>query len=74
LKDVKEKFAEIERRVKLLAVENRTFRDRVNELERELDKARREAQNAGHFQDKQLHLREKIERVLQSLESLEVKE
>lgn len=72
--DLKEKFSEIEKRLKSIAAENRALRDRVIELEKELALARRETQDMEHFQDKQQHLREKIERVLQSLEALEVKE
>lgn len=72
--DLENKFAEIEKRVRLLVTQNRQFKTRVSELEKELAQARREAQQFEHLHGKKLHIKEKIERILQSLESAEGRE
>lgn len=74
MKDLEDRFAEIERRVRLLAVENKDLRGRVSELENELAQARREAQQFEHLHGKKLHIKEKIERILQSLDTATGKE
>ena len=73
MKDLEERFAEIERRVKALATENHAHKTRIRELEQELVQTRRDAQKSVQFHDKQLHLRERIEKILQDLESVEIK-
>jgi hypothetical protein len=73
LKDLEERFAEIERRVKALAAENHAHKSRIRELEQELVQTRHDAQKSVQFHDKQLHLRERIEKILQDLESVEIK-
>ena len=67
-------FAEIEKRVRALVAEDRVLRKRIAELEQELALARREARNVEHVHGKQLHIREKVERVLRNLEALGTKE
>lgn len=74
MQDLEGRFAEIEKRVRALVAEDRVLRKRVNELERELALARREARDAEHVHGKQRHVREKLERVLRSLDALGTKE
>lgn len=74
LKDFEEKFAEIEKRVQALVARNRGLAGRIKELEHELAQARREARGMEHFHGEKLHIREKIERILQSLETVNNKE
>jgi predicted nucleic acid-binding Zn-ribbon protein len=71
---LEERFAEIEKRVKALVTENRTLKDRILELEQDLIEVRKESQKFSNIHGKQLHIREKIERVLHSLESVGVTE
>lgn len=73
MKDLEERFAEIERRVKAFAAENRSHKKRIRELEQELDQTRRDAQKSARFHDKQPRLRERIEKILQDLEAVEIK-
>jgi chromosome segregation ATPase len=74
LKDLEDRFAEIEKRVRALVTENKSFRGRIKELEHELAQARREAQDRELFNGKKLHIKEKVERILQSLETVNHKE
>jgi len=74
LKDLEEQFAEIEKRVRKLVIDNKNFKSRINELEQELAQVRREAQDLEHFHGKKLNIREKIERILHSLETVKEKE
>ena len=69
MKDLENKFVEVEKRVKSLVSENRDLAKRVSELEQELSRARRESQELENFHGKKMHIREKIERVLQALEA-----
>jgi cell division septum initiation protein DivIVA len=69
VKDLENKFGEVEKRVKALVSENRDLAKRVSELEQELSRARRESQELENFHGKKMHIREKIERVLQALEA-----
>ena len=71
--DLADKFAEIERRVKTLVAENHSHKKRVRELEKELSQTHHIAQKSVKFQDKQLHLRERIEKILKDLEAIETK-
>ncbi len=70
VKRIETAFATVERRVEALVAENRGFKKRVRELEKELAEARRSSQDLEHFQSRRMHVREKVERVLQSLEAL----
>jgi len=72
MKDLEERFAEIERRVRPLVAENRSHKKRIRELEKELNQTRRDVQKSAQFSDKQLHLREKIEKILQALEAVDI--
>jgi hypothetical protein len=74
VKNLEEKFAEIERRVMTLVVENRSHKKRVKELEKELNLTRHDTKKSAQFQDKQLRLREKVEKILKDLESVEIKQ
>ena len=70
MKDLDKKFKEVEKRVEALVTENRALRSRVHELDQELAEARLGARNTEHFHGKQLQIREKIERVLKTLDVL----
>jgi cell division septum initiation protein DivIVA len=70
VKRIEAAFAVVEQRVKALATENRGLKKHVRELEEELAKARRSSQELEHHHSRRMHIREKVERVLQSLEAL----
>jgi len=72
MKDLEERFAEIERRVRPLVAENRSHKKRIRELEKELNQTLRDVQKSAQFHDKQLHLRERIEKILKTLEGVEI--
>jgi hypothetical protein len=74
LKDIEAKFAEVEKRVQDLVSENKGLAGRVRELEQELAQARREALELQNFHGKRMHIKEKIERILQSMEAVKEKE
>lgn len=70
VKRIEAAFAIVEQRVQALATENRGLTERVRELEGELAEARRSSQDLEHLHGRRMHIREKVERVLQSLEAL----
>ena len=70
IKKIEAAFATVEQRVQALATENRGLKKRVRELEGELAQARRSSQDLEHLHSRRMHIREKVERVLQSLEAL----
>lgn len=74
LKELEEKFAEVEKRVRALVAENRTLTVRVRELEQELSQVRNKEQGFERLHGKQTLIREKIERVLRALETAKMKE
>jgi chromosome segregation ATPase len=74
LKNIEEKFTEVEKRVRAIVSENKGLTGRVRELEQELAQARREAQELQNFHGKRMHIKEKIERILQSMEAVKEKE
>jgi hypothetical protein len=74
VKNLEEKFAEIERRVQVLVAENRSHKKRVKELEKELNLTRHDAKKSAQVHDKQLHLRQRVEKILKDLEAVQVKE
>ena len=67
------RFGVIESRVKALVAENKSLKARVSELEEELAQAKRDAVELEHFHGKKLHIREKIERILQQLDTVGLK-
>jgi len=74
LKDLEAKFTEIEKRVAVFVRENKALKARVRELEKELAEARRISNELENSHGKQMHIREKVERVLHSLEAMGTKE
>ena len=74
MSDLAEKFAEIERRVRELVAENRSHKKRVKELEKELNLTRHDAKKSAQVHDQQVHLRQRVEKILKDLEAVEVKE
>jgi cell division septum initiation protein DivIVA len=73
MSDLADKFAEIEKRIKTLVDENRSHKKRVRELEKELGQTRHVAQKSVKVHDKQVQLRERVEKILKDLEGIEVK-
>ena len=71
--DLETRFNVIEKRVKALMEENKGLKARMSELEEELAQAKRDAGELEHFHGKKLHIREKIEKVLQQLDSVGIK-
>jgi chaperonin cofactor prefoldin len=69
LKDLEDRFAMIENRVKMLVTRNKDLKNRIRELDQELAQVRRDVQNVEYFHGKKLHIKEKIERILQTLEN-----
>lgn len=70
MKDLDERFTEIEKRVAALATDNVRLRQQVARLQQELEQARAEAGELQDLHGKRLHIRDKIEKVLQSLEAI----
>jgi predicted nucleic acid-binding Zn-ribbon protein len=68
--DLKDKFVEIERRVKALVTENAGLEKRVAVLEKELADARRSSQEIEDLKGSKAHIREKIENILRQLEAV----
>jgi chromosome segregation ATPase len=73
LKELDEKFGVIEKRVRALITENKNLIERISSLEQELLAARREAQQSEHHFGRNVRIREKIENILHTLESIGVK-
>lgn len=70
MKDLETKFVEVEKRVKTLVADNAGLRKRIAVLEQELAQARHESREMQNFHGKRIHIREKIERILHSLEAM----
>ena len=70
VKRIEAAFATVEQRVQALVAENRELKKRVRQLEGEIAEARRSSQDLEHLHSRRMHIREKVERVLQSLEAL----
>lgn len=73
VKDLEARFRVIEKRVQALLAENKSLKGRVNNLEEELTQATRDSQQLEHYTGMKQHLREKIERILQQLETVDIK-
>ncbi len=63
-----EAFSEIEKRVALLLAQNARLKNRIDDLDKELLRIRNDAQQVEHLYGEKLHIKKKIERILQSLE------
>jgi FtsZ-binding cell division protein ZapB len=74
VKDLALRFSEVERRVRALVAENRSLRAQVRELTRERDAVGSEARDAEALQEKTALVRERLQRLLARLESLEQSE
>jgi dynactin complex subunit len=70
LKELARKFSEVEKRVKALVMENHVLKSRIHELDQELEKARLDVRDSALSGEKQLLIREKIERVLKTLDAV----
>jgi DNA anti-recombination protein RmuC len=74
MKNLADKFSEIERRIKKLVDENRSFKKRSKELEKELGQTSKVAQKSAKSHDQKVQLRERVEKILKDLEAVETKE
>lgn len=74
MQDIEAKFAEIEKRVKSLLAQNSALRERVRGLERELADTRSQALDRDLLQGRELQIRQKIERILNTLEAAGAKD
>ena len=70
LNEIEEKFALLEKRVNMLVSQNKDLKVRIKELDRDLSQVRREARKLEGVQGEKLHIREKIERILKTLDNL----
>lgn len=70
MRDLAAKFTEVEQRVRALVAENRRLSGRLAELEQQLADARRDARDLERMQGKREEVRDRLERVLRSLEAL----
>ncbi len=68
--DLESRFSEVEKRMRALIADNARLTSRITELEQELAGVRREALELQNLQGKSMHIREKIERILHSLETI----
>lgn len=69
MNDIQAKLTEVEKRVRGLVTENAGLKEQVRNLERELAQARREALAKEHVHGKTIQIKEKIERILNALET-----
>jgi cell division septum initiation protein DivIVA len=69
-RDIEERFGIIEQRVRAMTAENRALKKRVAELEREIEQARSEEQTCRLNDGVAAQVRERIEKVLLSLEKI----
>ncbi len=74
MKQIEDKFAEIERRVRSLVFENKGLKGKIRDLEGDLAHARREALELQNFHGKRMHIREKVEKILNALEGVSSEE
>ncbi|MGE5174720.1 MAG: hypothetical protein ACM3MD_12920 [Betaproteobacteria bacterium] len=70
MKDLDDRFALIEDRVRALLAKNKNLSVRINELEQELAQAQRESRELERLHGKKLHIRQRIENILHALESI----
>lgn len=54
----------------MLVTQNKDLKNRIRELDQELAQVRREARHAEQVQGTKLQIREKIERILKTLDGL----
>lgn len=68
-RDLAAVFAALERRLRKLVDENQRLTVRVQELEQDAARNRREAEHYEAFRGRKLAIKERLERVLQTLEA-----
>ncbi|MEK6742590.1 MAG: hypothetical protein AABZ15_03220 [Nitrospirota bacterium] len=74
MNDLAARFAEVEKRVRALVEENHGLRDRVRELEGDLDRASASAREAEDLRARKEQVRDRLKRLLRVLETVEIKE
>ncbi len=72
-KDLEDKFAVVEQRVRSLIAENEGLNTRINELEQELHHALLAAREIEQYNGTKQQIRKKIETILHALETIHVK-
>lgn len=68
-KDLAAALGELEKRVAKTVAENRQQKKRIRELEQELATLQRETLSLQHVQGLRMRLREKVEKILKTLET-----
>ncbi|HAS54919.1 MAG: hypothetical protein A2X56_06420 [Nitrospirae bacterium GWC2_57_13] len=68
-KDLAASLGELEERVAKIVAENRRQKKRIRELEQELASLQREALSLQHVQGLRMRLREKVEKILKTLDA-----
>ncbi len=74
MKNIRGRFALIEERVRALRASNNLLTTRVNDLEQELARARRDIKELEHFRGRKLHITERVENILRTWESIGTKQ
>lgn len=74
VKELGSRFAEVERRVRALVVENQELRARVRELEDERGKLGEAARDSDVLRAKRSQVQDRLKRLLRLLESIEIRE
>ncbi len=74
MKNIRDRFALIEERVRALRASNNLLTARVNDLEQELARTRREVKELEHLRSRKLHIKERVESILRTLESIGTKQ
>ncbi len=74
MKDLAARFAEVEQRVRALVAERESLRERIRELEADLDRVRQEAQDAHRLRASRAQVQERLTRLLRALEQAEARE
>ncbi len=74
MKDLASRFSEVERRVRALVAENRQLRAQLRELERAKDAVSGQAKEADALRVRTVQVRERLQRLLEKLETFEGEE
>jgi hypothetical protein len=74
VKDILVRFAEMDKRVHALVEENVLLREKVRELEEDLDRASTGAREADALRARKEQVRDRLKRLLRVLDALETRE
>jgi hypothetical protein len=74
VKDILARFAEVDKRVRALVEENVRLREKVRELEEDLDLASKGAREADALRARKEQVQDRLKRLLRVLDALETRE